>query len=63
MKKLVVLLAVSVALFTVQTGIATAGALEEIQKRGSLRVGVTPGVVKIPSITQHKSVPLFVSLF
>ncbi len=43
MKKLALLLAVVLALFVVQTSTATAGALEEIQKRGTLRVGMEPG--------------------
>ncbi len=43
MKKLTLLMAVIVALFIVQTGMASAGALDEIQKRGTLRVGMEPG--------------------
>jgi polar amino acid transport system substrate-binding protein len=43
MKKLALLLAVIMALFVVQTSMATAGALEDIQKRGTLRVGMEPG--------------------
>lgn len=43
MKKLALILAVVVGLFTVQTNTALAGALDEIQKRGVLRVGMEPG--------------------
>ena len=43
MKKLALLLAVIVALFTVQIGSVSAGQLDEIQKRGTLRVGLEPG--------------------
>ncbi len=43
MKKLALLLAVVLALFTVQAGSVSAGALEDIQKRGTFRVGIEPG--------------------
>ena len=43
MKKLALLLAITVALFTVQIGSVSAGQLDEIQKRGTLRVGLEPG--------------------
>ncbi len=43
MKKLALLLVVIIAAMTVQTGTSLAGALEDIQKRGSLRVGMEPG--------------------
>ncbi len=43
MKRLSLLLVVLIAVFTFQVGSTFAGALEEIQKRGSLRVGMEPG--------------------
>ncbi len=43
MKKLALLLVVMVAAMTISTGTALSGALDEIQKRGTLRVGMEPG--------------------
>jgi polar amino acid transport system substrate-binding protein len=43
MKKLALLLVVMFAAMTISTGTALSGALEEIQKRGTLRVGMEPG--------------------
>ena len=43
MKRLSLLLVVGIALFSFMVGTATAGALEDIQKRGALRVGMEPG--------------------
>ena len=43
MKRLSLLLVVGMALFSLMVGMATAGALEDIQKRGTLRVGMEPG--------------------
>ncbi len=43
MKKLSLILIVLIAAVTFQVGTTLAGALEEIQKRGSLRVGMEPG--------------------
>ena len=43
MKRLSLLLVVGIALFSFMAGTATAGALEDIQKRGTLRVGMEPG--------------------
>ncbi len=43
MKKFALLLIVMVAAMTISTGTALSGALDEIQKRGTLRVGMEPG--------------------
>ncbi len=43
MKKFALLLVVMVAAMTISTGTALSGALDEIQKRGTLRVGMEPG--------------------
>lgn len=43
MKKLALLLAVVLAVFTVQASFVSAGALDDIQKRGTFRVGIEPG--------------------
>ena len=43
MKRLSLLLVVGITLFSFMAGTATAGALEDIQKRGTLRVGMEPG--------------------
>lgn len=43
MKKLALLLVVMFATMTLGTGTAMSGALDEIQKRGTLRVGMEPG--------------------
>ncbi len=43
MKKLALFLAVVVTLFVAQAGTSNAGALDDIQKRGTLRVGLEPG--------------------
>lgn len=43
MKKFILLLVVAIAAMTFSMGTALAGALDDIQKRGSLRVGMEPG--------------------
>ena len=43
MKKFILLLVVALAAMTFSMGTAMAGALDDIQKRGSLRVGMEPG--------------------
>jgi len=43
MKKLALLLVVMFATMTLSTGVALSGALDDIQKRGTLRVGMEPG--------------------
>ncbi len=43
MKKLALLLVVMFAAMTISTGTAMSGALDDIQKRGTLRVGMEPG--------------------
>ena len=43
MKKLALLLVVMFATMTLSAGVALSGALDDIQKRGTLRVGMEPG--------------------